>query len=207
MATDDFTVVPLFSTPLYLSDLKNQNFDDILTYLKGLRFDRMNQGNGAISENMSILEAPELENLNTEVKRHIRKYIDNTLFLSGEWYVHTSWSILHEPGDYATEHIHPNSLFSGVMYFQVEEDCGSIFFKHPHDNLLPHTIRPALCRHNIYNVDEYTLTPPQGAILMFPSNVPHFVSENNSGENRYVIAFNVFVRGEFGNPTSNLTLL
>ncbi|UNH61156.1 hypothetical protein SSZBM1_39 [Synechococcus phage S-SZBM1] len=43
-------------------------------------------------------------------------------------------------------------------------------------------------------------------ILIFPSDLVYYTSLNKGGGTRYSLAFNIMVKGTFGNATSFLTL-
>jgi len=43
-------------------------------------------------------------------------------------------------------------------------------------------------------------------ILLFPSHLTHAVKPNNSNEDRYSIAFNYILRGEYGERDTHLVL-
>ena len=64
-----------------------------------------------------------------------------------------------------------------------------------------------MCAHqNVYNSSSWTITPKNGTMVMFPSSVMHYVQPNEIIDERVSVAFNVIVRGEFGNPTSFLKI-
>ena len=44
------------------------------------------------------------------------------------------------------------------------------------------------------------------AALLFPSTLSHSVDENFSNDTRYSLAFNAFVKGQFGKDEYKLTL-
>ena len=203
----DGTILPLFSSPLYAAEMVNQNYQEIVEKVAPLDFHKLANHKGSISENQQVLELEEFENLATEIKRHIKKYVRDQLNLEGQWYISNSWFVAHEKGDHGPKHTHPNSLVSGVAYLNVDETSGDIYFHHPNQGLF-HTVQPSSVNDetNIFTASQWPLKPPPGGIVLFPSYLEHSVSENESDIMRLTLAFNVFVRGEFGIKTSLLTL-
>ena len=46
----------------------------------------------------------------------------------------------------------------------------------------------------------------EGLLLIFPSQLLHSVAKNLSSEDRFVIAFNCFIKGKLGHVTNELNL-
>ena len=53
---------------------------------------------------------------------------------------------------------------------------------------------------------EANITPQEGMIMFFPSHLSHYVKVNKSKEDRYSMAFNYILRGEYGMRDSHLVL-
>jgi ectoine hydroxylase-related dioxygenase (phytanoyl-CoA dioxygenase family) len=60
--------------------------------------------------------------------------------------------------------------------------------------------------YNQYNIQEFTLNPLPGDILLFPSHLEHTVHRVNTKKDRYGIAFNCFAKGEIGYGSEQITL-
>ena len=67
-------------------------------------------------------------------------------------------------------------------------------------------ISPTRTHHNIYNSLKWTIRPEKGMVVMFPSDLFHYVTTNMSNQLRYSLAFNMMLRGKFGNPSSFINL-
>jgi hypothetical protein len=104
------------------------------------------------------------------------------------------WTTIYPPGAYVPEHIHSNSLLSGVFYAKAEPNCGNLVF---HD---PSYIAKSmyLYKHNTFpTVDtKYTQQVKTGAMILFPSWLPHKTEVNNSGEDRIIISFNIGMKDD-----------
>ena len=153
------------------------------------------KANGLISDVMGIVRVGEKSNL-LKIKPET------------EFYITTSWAVKFLPGGSAHEHSHVNSLFSGVLYLKAAEETGQITF-HKYQkylNFSSPTISLEFTEQNIFNSSTWSITPIENQIIIFPSNLMHSVDINNSKDDRISVAFNMFVRGNFGGREAALTI-
>ena len=82
----------------------------------------------------------------------------------------------------------------------MPESGGDICFPKPtnHNNFLSDTFNFDTQVTNERNSAEYKIDVKEGMILLFPSQTRHFTQINNSIEDRYSLAFNVWTKGEIG---------
>lgn len=105
------------------------------------------------------------------------------------------WINVNPQGGYNAPHQHADSLLSGVYYVSVPPSetpsGGAIEF------LAPHPVRQVggLMSAPMF-ADRYRVKPRAGDILLFPSQLTHWVHPNDSGEERVTIAFNARVTPE-----------
>ena len=81
-------------------------------------------------------------------------------------------------------HKHPESLISGIIFLQVDENSSKLHFKNPN---------------NIYFKceDDICITPEPGLLLMWPSWLIHGSgNDKNMSTERIVVSFNTFFRKE-----------
>jgi len=99
------------------------------------------------------------------------------------------WTTVYPEGAFVPEHIHANSLLSGVFYVKAEENCGNIVF---HD--------PAYIAKTMFVRDKYSFPTVNtnfehqvraGNMVIFPSWLPHATLANKSGQNRIILSFNM----------------
>lgn len=104
------------------------------------------------------------------------------------------WINVNPPGAYNVPHDHPGSFWSGCYYIKTSEarhagdEAGAITFLDPR-------CAPAgqpIIRAPIFG-GSHSLQPEPGTLLLFPSNVKHWVHPNESTEDRVTMAFNVFM--------------
>jgi uncharacterized protein (TIGR02466 family) len=195
-------IVPLFSTPVYVNnvgdfeqpDVKSLDFTDKTPSGESFRF--------LSSTDKSILHRPEYKHVHDIIMNEIDAYARRVYVVnkSIEFYVTNSWINIFRRGDQAGPHMHHNSLLSGVLYLKAVGDSGDIVFHRDVQSLIP--FPPALDldmdSFNIYNCKSWGHKPKTNDICLFPSVVSHSVDPNYSNEERWSLAFNVFVKGDIG---------
>jgi uncharacterized protein (TIGR02466 family) len=170
----------------------------------------MSDTKGFITENVTLLDDPKCLEIRNKVLNAFDDYAYNLLKIKPEteFYITTSWAVKFLPGGSAHEHSHCNSLFSGTLYLKAAKETGQITF-HKHQkylNFSSPTISLEFTEQNIFNSSTWSITPTENQIIIFPSNVMHSVDINNSKDDRVSVAFNMFVRGNFGGREAALTI-
>jgi uncharacterized protein (TIGR02466 family) len=195
-------IFPLFSTPVYVNNVGDFPKPDV----RSLEYSSTLPGGGFYnflsSVDKNVLDRPDFEHVRRIVLREIEYYARQLLAVnkSVEFYITNSWVNIHRRGHSAGAHMHHNSLISGVLYLQTNENSGAIVFHRDVQSSIP--FPPALDldidSFNIYNCKSWGHTPKTNDICLFPSLIMHSVDPNDSDEERWCLAFNVFVRGSFG---------
>jgi uncharacterized protein (TIGR02466 family) len=103
-----------------------------------------------------------------------------------------SWVTIYPPGTYVPEHIHSNSLLSGVFYAKVPEKAGNLIFKDPSAVAKTMCIRPSKKFPTVNTI--HTHFVEEGQMVIFPSWLPHLTEVNQSEEDRIMVSFNIDVR-------------
>jgi len=123
----DYKMVPLFSTPLFI---KEDIFieESTKSFLRNQNFERMWTNNGDYGVDKYILNKPECASLKDKLNDAIKKYayIELRAQENIKFYITNSWVVRHKPGDWAQDHVHTNSIISGVYYFDVSGEKDSI---------------------------------------------------------------------------------
>jgi uncharacterized protein (TIGR02466 family) len=203
------TIFPLFSTPVYVNNVGDFVRPDLASLEYSSTAPTGQVYNFASSVDKNVLDLPSFGALRALVQREIEVYAREIMAVSRnvEFYITNSWINIHRRGQLAGFHVHNNSLLSGVLYLQVSETSGDLVFQREVLSLLP--FPPALDldmdRFNIYNCKSWSYRPKTNDIVIFPSVVNHGTDRNESDEDRVCLAFNVFVRGDFG-PLHKLSI-
>ena len=195
----DDRIIPLFFSPVYKNNIGDVNIPDF----KSLEYRRGNNiwTTYDIKDNY-LLESPEFTNLKVVIEKEVDYYFRSVLCVSKgvNFYITNSWINRNDTGDHVEKHHHCNSIISGVLYLETNNDSGNItFVKDTHSNILfPEALWPEMETYNLHNCTEYSITPNNNDIVLFPSSLVHYGSPNLSNKPRYCLSFNVFVYGKLG---------
>ena len=194
------TVHSLFPTPLFESHIEVQ--PKWLDFVKAMHYERTGTDNGYISTDRDIWRHPELIDLKHEISDAMKFFAHRFLKVSPYIYIDLcrGWAVKHMPGDWAQDHCHMNAVFSGVYYLDVTEDSGAFVVNkgQRYSNCFMPTLSPDVDFFNQYTQQSWRMTPKNGQIIAFPSEVVHNVEKNETDRERYVIGFDCFIRGTFG---------
>jgi len=150
--------------------------------------------------NITSLDRYILKTQLPEIKQFIdagvKSYVDSILIPKHpvEFYITQSWLNYTKLGQYHHKHAHPNSVLSGVFYFNAVSEKDKIFFYNEKYKQI--VIQPK--EYNIHNSDSWWFPVKTGDIVIFPSHLTHMVEQTISDNTRVSLAFNVFVKGYIG---------
>lgn len=108
-----------------------------------------------------------------------------------------SWCVRAKGEEYSPPHIHPNSQFSGVCYFNDSSAPLVLCRDDPWYKNSTFRVFNTMTANDYFlktsNLHEYN--PKAGKIIVFPSKMNHFIAPSNDGE-RYSLAFNAILTGK-----------
>lgn len=196
----------LFPTPVALYEYDG-SIDDELNYLKSIAY-LVRQSNNHQSPSIRLrsgddflLKRKEMKNITKFVNKSLKDYATNILGIDESLQVTQSWANKSKRGNGQGKHNHPNSLISGVFYFQTNESAHIEFMKSATEQLIMYPTRI-----NSMNATGYSLNTKSKQCILFPSSLNHAVAVNNSDEEHISLSFNTFYLGDFGSK-ENLTHL
>ena len=204
----DFNVLELFPTPVMAINLPNKfghiakwfTEQQMLTEIDEKRVDHTNYGDRSV--NSYILDEPECSDLKSLILALVQEY-GNMLGYDYEGYrFGQSWLSYKHPGQHHTQHTHPNSLISGVLYFgQSEQKTPAIRFHktyggHQVSYLMPKQVMNKKDLKYAWNHFDIDFSP--GLLLLFPSYLSHSVPLNKTETVRCSLAFNSVPKVGFG---------
>jgi len=190
-------IVPLFAYPLVICGRKYEFSDSERAFISDLEM-ASNSGN-SMSSNDRVLESEELSAIKQFIDAQILNYKKNLLRIkdNNEIYITQSWVNQSNPDQFHPKHKHPNSVISGVLFFDDNSDerLPPIRF-HRTQEMFP--LNFSFDELNDFNASAREFDPQQGMLMLFPSLLEHDVDMNRSGRARTSISFNTFVRGAIG---------
>ncbi len=108
---------------------------------------------------------------------------------NGKVAITNMWATIYPKGAYVPEHIHNNSLYSGVYYAKAAPYCGNIVFKDP--AYISKTMASKLSNGFPSVSIVHTQEVESGLMVIFPSWLPHASQPNESNEDRIIVSFNL----------------
>ena len=157
-----------------------------------------NLGNITTDDNY-ILNRKEFKNIKKFLDKHCKNYLDKLICPKNnlELYITQSWLNYTEANQYHHQHAHPNSVVSGVLYFDSDIEKDKILFSHP----IPYKqMSPEIddSKWNLWNSNTWFFPVETGDLFMFPSSTIHQVETKKGNNTRISLAFNTFYKGTIG---------
>jgi uncharacterized protein (TIGR02466 family) len=152
-----------------------------------------------MSKNDRVLDSTELSTLKTFIDEQIFVFTKKLLQMNEKIEIHItqSWVNSSSPGQFHPKHKHPNSVISGVMFVDKNDDesLPPIRF---HRTLEMFPLDFEYENLNESNAGCRSFETAQGSLILFPSHLEHDVEKNESDKVRTSISFNTYVRGTVG---------
>ena len=197
----------LFPTPIYMTNMDRPFTKKELQFVnEQKKHCHNNEGNLASNDNY-ILNRKEFKNIKKFLDQCCKDYLNRIICPKNniELYITQSWLNYTNENQYHHRHEHPNSVVSGVLYFDSDKDKDMIkFFSH----VKYQQIKPEIedDKYNIWNSSSWWFPVETGQLVMFPSSTTHQVDTKKGNNTRVSLAFNTFYKGTLGS-NSNLTEL
>jgi len=196
-------LIQLFPTPLLITKYP-KDISKELEFIKNLEYRECGiaEHEGDILNHQSketfLFDRPELSSIEEFCRACLEYYVANILECKDKLFITQCWSNITKKGERHHEHTHPNSIISGVFYFQNNSKLPPIQFKRKDIREFSLDVE----KHNNFNSVTYLLPADSGELLLFPSTLAHSVLSNRSDEDRISIAFNTFSKGSLGSIES-----
>jgi uncharacterized protein (TIGR02466 family) len=195
----------LFPTPVVFIDFDRPINQAEFEFSKNIEL-RPNVQNRT-SRDANVLD----HNIYTDIRRFIvssvEKYFDEFWKPDNiEIYLTQSWINHSAVGEEHHVHAHPNSIVSGVFYFDADKDVDNITFirsGHREISVLPREYTP-------FTSASWFCPVNKGTLVLFPSILHHnvgLVKPSPIRNTRISLAFNTFIRGTINEGPEHLSEL
>ena len=185
-------IVPLFSS--YVTVIK---LDEDIKELKtsNEKFRNSEWGSSSSSINKRVLEKyPKTKKILLD---KFKKVALEDYKYENDFIITTSWFTKTLKDQSSLMHIHKNSFYSGVYYFDDYTDKSApIIFHSPLHQFYDFDIVPS--NWNIQNSSIWKIKPQKNLLLIFPSYLQHSIEKSIEDTTRYSLAFNIIPVGEYG---------
>ena len=198
----------IFPTPIYTTKMDRGFTKQELQFVKEQKKHcTNNEGNVSTKDNY-ILNRKEFKNIKKFLDKHCKDYLDTVICPKDniELYITQSWLNYTEANQYHHKHEHPNSVVSGVLYFDSDIKNDKIFFSHSkgYQQIRPETDKE---KFNLWNSQTWFFPVETGDLFMFPSSTTHQVETKKGNNTRISLAFNTFYKGTIGSNTQLTELI
>ena len=198
----------IFPTPIYTTKIDRGFTKQELNFVEQQKKHcTNNQGNINTKDNY-ILNRKEFKNIKKFLDKHCKDYLDTIICPKNniELYITQSWLNYTEANQYHHRHEHPNSVISGVLYFDSDIKNDKILFSHSKGY---QQIKPEIDKEkfNLWNSETWFFPVETGNLFMFPSSTTHQVETKKGNNTRISLAFNTFYKGSVGSNTQLTELI
>ena len=199
MKKDELLMV--FPTPVQIYKYEN-SIEKELKYIEGVEWKQQVANANFKTKDSYLTKHEQLKDITSFFKECINDYC-NTIINSDQRLVITQlWGNKNPKGSKHHEHVHPNSIISGVFYLRQDPKLPPIQFSKSNQESMKLDPR----KYNTYNAETFLLPCTSGELILFPSNLRHSVPVNMGEEERISLSFNTFSVDALGSE-ENLTHL
>ena len=192
------TIQSIFPTPIYTTKIdRGFTKQELQLVNQQKKHCTNNEGNINTKDNY-ILNRKEFKNIKKFLDKHCKDYLDTIICPKNniELYITQSWLNYTEANQYHHQHAHPNSVVSGVFYFDSDIEKDKILFtKGGYQQIRPQTDKE---KFNLWNSETWFFPVETGQLIMFPSSTIHQVETKQGNNTRISLAFNTFYKGSVG---------
>jgi len=190
-------LLQIFPTPLLIVPYE-ESIDKELAYLKTISYREQKQNGNFRSDDSYLLRNEEFKNIKTFLSESVDKFTKNVLNSKQRLVITQCWANRNPKGSKHHEHVHPNSIISGVMYFQMNEKLPPIQFA----KSIQDGVKLDPVQYNHVNAESFMLPCKPGELILFPSSLKHSVPINVGDEDRISVSFNTFSIDVLGSEQS-----
>ena len=185
-------IVPLFSSCVTVIQL-DEDIKEFKT--SDEKFKNSEWGSSSSSINKRVLEKyPKTKKILLD---KFKKIALEDYKYENDFIITTSWFTKTLKDQSSLMHIHKNSFYSGVYYFDDYTDKSApIIFHSPLHQFYDFDIVPS--NWNVQNSTIWKIKPQKNFLLIFPSYLQHSIEKSIENTTRYSLAFNIIPVGEYG---------
>ena len=205
--TDKPIIHSIFPIPIYTTKMNRGFTKQELQFVKKQKKHCINNKGNINTKDNYILNRKQFKNIKKFLDKCCKDYLDTIICPKNnvELYITQSWLNYTEANQYHHRHEHPNSVVSGVLYFDSDIKNDKILFTSSKGY---QQIKPEIdnTKWNLWNSDTWFFSVETGNLFMFPSSTTHQVETKKGTNTRISLAFNTFYKGTVGS-NSELTEL
>ena len=190
-------LLQIFPTPLLITKYEGDLSKEI-KYVDSLPYTEQKANANFKSQDTYLLEIEELKNIKNFMYESLNRFTKNISQSEQRLVITQCWANKNPPGSKHHEHVHPNSILSGVFYLRQDKTLPPISFAKTNQ----HAMKLDPKKYNNLNSETFLLPCVAGELLLFPSNLKHSVPLNLGKEARLSMSFNTFSVDTLGSEES-----
>ena len=190
-------LLQIFPTPVLITTYEN-SIEEEFEFVKKLRYIEQKENGNFKSDDTYLLKHEELSKIKEFILQSLNKYTQKILNTKQRLVVTQAWTNRNPPHSKHHEHVHPNSIISGVFYFRQSKTLPPIQF----NKSIQDSVKLSPEKYNQLNSETFLLPMVDGELVLFPSSLRHSVPFNKGNEERYSMSFNTFCIDELGSKDS-----
>ena len=186
-------LLQIFPIPVLITKYEH-SIEDEFKFIEKLRYIEQKENGNFKSDDTYLLKHKELALIKNFIYESLNKYTQQIWMTKQKLVVTQCWTNRNPPHSKHHEHVHPNSIVSGVFYFKQSKTLPPIqFSKATQDGV---KLNPE--KYNQFNAETFLLPMVDGELVLFPSSLRHSVPLNHGNDTRYSMSFNTFCIEELG---------
>ena len=190
-------LLQIFPTPVLITKYDG-DISEETKYVENLEYLTQQENKNFKSKDSYLLKHEIFKNIKNFFGESITTYTEKVLNSKQHLVITQCWTNKNPPGAKHHEHVHPNSILSGVFFFKIGGKLPPIQFAKT--NQVAMKLDPV--KYNNITAETFMLPCVPGELLLFPSNLKHSVPINLSEETRYSMSFNTFCIDVLGSENS-----
>jgi uncharacterized protein (TIGR02466 family) len=190
-------LLQIFPTPLLITKYENSLTEE-LKHINTLDWIEQKSNRNFKSKDTYLLSHEQFKNIKNFIYESLNKFTKNILVSDQRLVVTQCWLNKNPKGSKHHEHVHPNSIISGVFYFKQDPKLPPISFS----KSIQHAMKLDPKKYNNLNSETFLLPCTDGELILFPSNLKHSVPINMGDEPRISMSFNTFSIDTLGSEDS-----
>lgn len=186
-------LLQLFATPLLITKYQG-SIEKELKFIEKLKYEPNGVNGNFRSSDSYLFKKKQLKKIKDFCQESINLFTKNVWESDNILSITQSWTNKNPKGSIHHEHLHPNSLLSGVMYFRLDKHLPPIMFSKTQYE----TLKLNYNKYNSLNSQTFYLPATAGELVLFPSHLRHSVPINTSNDVRISLSFNTFAKDVLG---------
>ena len=198
----------VFPIPVYMTHIDRPFTKQELKFVEDQK-NHCNKNTGNINTKDSyILNKKQFKNIKKFLDKCCEDYLNKLICPKDniKLYITQSWLNYTEENQFHHKHEHPNSVISGVLYFNSDKnnDIIKFFTSVRYEQIKPEVDKS---KYNLWNSSSWYFPVETGQLVMFPSSTTHQVDVKKGTNTRISLAFNTFYKGSLGSNDSLTELI